>query len=227
MEQHTPAYETGYSTDHPIDIRPMQAVQRAARGSLARNHGDVPSRVRYPTPLLIIDPGTLLARSADHPNDRARSKRVGVSGRCGPDWYYGNGGRGHGPNSRTIGVIDKQCHAPAPRQIRSRQRRRDRPLCTACRTHFSTRKRTVYRSTVQQTYESYIPSVIFPRLLPKLCSCFCFRYLLERIWFIFQLIYRTQPMLLYRVLLQFLIIIDILTQYLPLLKLNNLFSDYI
>lgn len=119
-----------YSTD-------ASCSARAARGSLARNHGDVPSRVRYPTPLLIIDPGTLLARSADHPNDRARSKRFGVSGRCGPDWYCGNGGRGHGPNSRTIGVIDKQCHAPAPRQIRSRQRWRDRPPCTACRTHFS------------------------------------------------------------------------------------------
>lgn len=164
----------------------MQAVQRAARGSLARNHGDVPSRVRYPTPLLIIDPGTLLARSADHPNDRARSKRFGVSGRCGPDWYYGNDGRGHGPNSRTIGVIDKQCHAPAPRQIRSRQRRRDRPPGTACRAHFSARKKEPFIVQSFREFTKITYQVLSFLGCPNYALAPIFNYLL--VWFNFQLI---------------------------------------
>lgn len=92
---YTPAYGTGYSVDRP---NRYLTDRHAVRDFLARIHGNVPSRVRYPTPSLIIDLGTSLAPSADHPNDRARGERIG---HCEADWYYRNGR--HGRTDQTVG----------------------------------------------------------------------------------------------------------------------------
>lgn len=88
----------------PIDIWPIAIRPRF----LVRIHGNVPWRVPYPSPTLIIDLGTSLAPAADHPNGR---ERTGVSRHCEVDLYYRTSRQEH-TDSKLIRVIDKQCHAP-------------------------------------------------------------------------------------------------------------------
>lgn len=60
--------------------RYLGAVRHAVRSFLVRNRGNVLSRIRYPTLSLIIDLGISLVPSVDHPNDRSRGERIGISG---------------------------------------------------------------------------------------------------------------------------------------------------
>lgn len=102
---------TGYTVNRSIDIRSMRGVRHAVRGFLARNRGNVPSRIRYPTLSLIIDLGISLVPSVDHPNDRARGERIDISG-ITTGLIGITGTWTHVPNSGLIRVTDKECHAP-------------------------------------------------------------------------------------------------------------------
>lgn len=115
-----------------IDIRSMRGVRHAVRGFLARNRGNVPSRIRYPTLSLIIDLGISLVPSVDHPNDRARGERIDISG-ITTRLIGITGTWTHVPNSGLIRVTDKECHAPvrwintsAMKATREREKERDR-----------------------------------------------------------------------------------------------------
>lgn len=108
---------------------------RSPRGPrfLSKNSWQRAFTCSFPTPSLIIDLGTLLVPSADHPNDRARGERIGVSGHCGADWYYKNGRLGR--TDQTVGwsewLISSATRQSATQSWWRRQTARSGYFCVA------------------------------------------------------------------------------------------------